>query len=105
MNENKPTERKLYKITTHNIMIETFEVIAESKEEAELAVFDCWTAEDNYNINVERIEQYFDDKRVENSELFGIKCDLEYDDKISTSSLGFWREPTFEEVDAEGGNS
>ena len=40
MNENKPTQRKLYKITTHNIMIETFEVIAESKEEAELAVFD-----------------------------------------------------------------
>ena len=101
MNENKPTEKKLYKITTHNVMIETFEVIAESKREAELAVFDCWTAEDNYKINVERIEQYFDEKTVETSELFGIKCDLEYDDKISTSSLGFWREPTFEEVNAE----
>tara|TARA_R100001443_G_scaffold3348_2_gene10553 strand:+ start:414 stop:728 length:315 start_codon:yes stop_codon:yes gene_type:complete len=101
MNENKPREKKLFKITTHNIMIETFEVIAESKEDAELAVFDCWTAEDDYKTNVERIEQYFDDKRVENSELFGIKCDLEYENMMSTRSLGFWREPTFEEVNAE----
>ena len=101
MNENKPREEKLYKITTINIMIETFEVIAESKEDAELAVFDCYTAEDDYKINVERIEQYFENKMIKKTELFGIKCDLEYDDKISTSSLGFWREPTFEEVDAE----
>ena len=55
MNENKPREEKLYKITTHNIMIETFEVIAESKEDAELAVFDCYTAEDDYKINVETV--------------------------------------------------
>jgi len=101
MNESNPREEKLYKITTHNIMIETFEVIAESKEDAELAVFDCWTAENEYKTNVERIEQYFEDKRVENSELFGIKCDLEYEDMMSTRSLGFWREPTFEEVNAE----
>ena len=49
------TPKKLFKVVTHNTMIETFEVEASTMAEAKLACFDCWTAEDNYPTNVERV--------------------------------------------------
>lgn len=82
-------------------MIETFEVEASTMAEAKLACFDCWTAEDNYPINVERVEQYFDGKSVEKCKLFGIECSIDSDNLLSTSSVGFWREPTIHELDSE----
>ena len=95
------TPKKLFKVVTHNIMIETFEVEASTMAEAKLACFDCWTAEDNYPINVERVEQYFDGKSVEKCKLFGIECSIDSDNLLSTSSVGFWREPTIQELDNE----
>ena len=68
------TPKKLFKVVTHNIMIETFEVEASTMAEAKSACFECWTAEDNYPSNVERIEQYFDDKSIHKCKLFGIEC-------------------------------
>ena len=82
-------------------MVETYEVEASTMAEAKLACFDCWTAEDNYPINVERVEQYFDVKSVEHCELFGIECPIDIDDKLSTASAGWWRQPTIQEVDSE----
>jgi len=64
MNEKNLKPKKLYKITTHNTMIETYEVEADSLDSARSYVFDCWTAEDDYPLNVERTEQYFDGKSV-----------------------------------------
>ena len=95
------TPKKLFKVVTHNTMIETFEVEASTMAEAKLACFDCWTAEDNYPINVERVEQYFDGKSVEKCKLFGIECSIDSDNLLSTSSVGFWREPTIQELDNE----
>ena len=95
------TPKKLFKVVTHNTMIETFEVEASTMAEAKLACFDCWTAEDNYPINVERVEQYFDGKSVEKCKLFGIECSIDSDNLLSTSSVGFWREPTIQEIDNE----
>ena len=95
------TPKKLFKVVTHNTMIETFEVEASTMAEAKLACFDCWTAEDNYPINVERVEQYFDGKSVEKCKLFAIECSIDNDNLLSTSSVGFWREPTIQELDSE----
>ena len=95
------TPKKLFKVVTHNTMIETFEVEASTMAEAKLACFDCWTAEDNYPINVERVEQYFDGKSVEKCKIFGIECSIDSDNLLSTSSVGFWREPTIQEIDNE----
>lgn len=95
------TPKKLFKVVTHNIMIETYEVEASTMAEAKLACFDCWTAEDNYPTNVERVEQYFDGKSVEHCKLFAIECSIYNDNLLSTSSIGFWREPTIQELDNE----
>ena len=95
------TPKKLFKVVTHNTMIETFEVVASTMAEAKLACFDCWTAEDNYPINVERVEQYFDGKSVEKCKLFGIACSIDNDELLSATSVGFWREPTIQELDSE----
>jgi len=103
MNEKKSKPKKLYKITTHNTMIEEYEVVVSdtehSKQYAESLVFDCWTAEDRYPLNVERTAQYFDNKSVEHSELFAVECDIEDDDVISTKSLGFWKEATIQQIE------
>ena len=93
--------KKLYKITTHNTMIETFEVEAPSLAEARSSVFDCFTADDRYHINVERIEQYFDDKRVEKAQLFAVECDIEDDAVISTRSVGFWKDATTQQIEED----
>tara|TARA_Y100000401_G_C8173391_1_gene150318 strand:- start:169 stop:471 length:303 start_codon:yes stop_codon:yes gene_type:complete len=95
------TPKKLFKVVTHNIMIETYEVEASTMAEAKSACFECWTAEDNYPTNVERIEQYFSGKSVEHCELFGIECPLDKYDNLSTQSLGWWRRPTIQELDSE----
>ena len=95
------TPKKLFKVVTHNTMIETFEVEASTMAEAKQACFDCWTAEDNYPSNVERVEQYFDDKSVQKCKLFAIECSIDNDNLLSTSSVGFWREPTIQELDSE----
>ena len=95
------TPKKLFKVVTHNTMIETYEVEASTMAEAKLACFDCWTAEDNYPTNVERVEQYFDGKSVEKCNLFAMPCWPDDDNLISTSSVGFWREPTIQELDNE----
>ena len=95
------TPKKLFKVVTHNTMIETFEVEASTMAEAKKACFDCWTAEDNYPTNVERVEQYFDGKSVEKCKLFAIECWPDNDNLLSTSSVGFWREPTIQELDSE----
>ena len=52
------TPKKLFKVVTHNTMIETYEVEASTMAEAKSACFECWTAEDNYPNSIERIEQY-----------------------------------------------
>jgi len=101
MNEKNSKPKKLYKITTHNTMIETYEVEADSLDSARSYVFDCWTAEDDYPLNVERTAQYFDDKSVEHSELFAVECDIEDDDVISTKSLGFWKEATIQQIEED----
>ena len=97
------TPKKLFKVVTHNTMIETFEVEASTMAEAKSACFDCWTAEDNYPINVERVEQYFDDKSIQKCKLFGIECSPLHigHEYIETASAGFWREPTIQELDNE----
>ena len=97
------TPKKLFKVVTHNTMIETFEVEASTMAEAKLACFDCWTAEDNYPSNVERVEQYFDDKQVQKCNLFAIECSPLHigHDSIPTASAGFWREPTIQEIESQ----
>ena len=93
------TPKKLFKVVTHNTMIETFEVEASTMAEAKQACFDCWTAEDNYPSNVERVEQYFDCKTVHTCSLFGMACWPDDKNLLSTASVGFWREPTVQELD------
>mgnify|MGYP003151166417 FL=1 len=101
MNEKKSKPKKLYKITTHNTMIEEYEVEADSLDSARSYVFDCWTAEDRYCLNVERTAQYFDSKSVEYAELFAVECGIEDDDIISTKSSGFWKEATIQQIEED----
>ena len=91
------TPKKLFKVVTHNTMIETFEVEASTMAEAKNACFECFTAEDNYPSNVERVEQYFDDKQIHKCKLYAIECSP----YKHTASAGLWREPTTQEIDSE----
>ena len=97
--------KKLYKIVTHNTMIEEYEVVVEdtpnAKELAESLVFDCWTAEDRYPMNVERTSQYFDDKKIENSFITAYECELDDENLVPTHHAGWFRHLTSEELIAE----
>ena len=105
------TTKKLYKFRTQTVLNETFEVEAESYDQAiDLIDKGKDNHEDDYPIGVERISWWYEDKQYPEDDdhpgLVAISITEKQADKTpyydiykpESIVLGHWREPTDEEI-------
>ena len=105
------TTKKLYKVKTHTILYEVFEIEAESYDKAlDIMMPTVYDGTDDYPIQVERVQWWYDNKSLldqddDHKGLFGISITEEEADKTPYYEIvkpegcftGDWREPTEEE--------
>ena len=105
------TTKKLYKFRTKTVLNETFEVEAESYDQAVDFIFDgADNHEDDYPTQVERTGWWYEEKQYSDDDdcpgLVAISITEEQADKTpyyniyktEGLALGHWREPTDEEI-------